>query len=83
MEIISNSFSLDVTDRRRAMRLLTVAGRIGEQLPVFSLAYPRRFACLPNVRKAIVRQQRCRGSTHDKDIAGLVEDMISLKAVRS
>jgi len=83
MEIISNSFSLDVTDRRRAMDLLTVAGRIAEQLPVFSLVYPRRFGCLPNVREAIVRQQRHLGSTHDKDSAGSVEDMNSLKAVRS
>lgn len=83
MEIISNSFLLNVTDRRRAMGLLTVAGRIAEQLPVFSLAYPRRFACLPSVREAIVRQQRCLSATSDTDSAGLVEDMNSLRAVRS
>ncbi|MEE8309355.1 MAG: hypothetical protein V3R34_03060 [Hyphomicrobium sp.] len=58
MAIIRNSFQLDVTDRRRAMGLLTVASDIAQQLPVFSLNFPRRFECLPDVREAILGQHR-------------------------
>jgi hypothetical protein len=64
MAIISNSFQLDVTDRRRAMGLLTVASGIAQELPVFSLAFPRRFACLPDVRKVVLRQH-CQKATSD------------------
>ncbi|MGI9521098.1 MAG: hypothetical protein ACR2PG_05550, partial [Hyphomicrobiaceae bacterium] len=56
MAIISNCFQLDVTDRRCAIGLLNVVSEIAQQLPVFSLAFPRNFACLPDVRKAILRQ---------------------------
>ena len=58
MAIIRNSFQLDVADRRRATGLLSVASGIAQQLPVFSLAFPRSFACLPSVREAILRQHR-------------------------
>jgi len=58
MTIVSNSFQLDVTDLRRATSLLTVASNIAQQLPVFSLAYPRNFAVLPDVRQAILNQHR-------------------------
>ncbi len=64
MAIIRNSFQLDVTDRRRAMGLLTVASEIAEQLPVFSLDFPRSFECLPDVREAILGQHRL-GETID------------------
>lgn len=64
MTIISNSFQLDVTDRHRATSLLTVASNIAQQLPVFSLAYPRNFAVLPEVRQAILNQH-CHASTND------------------
>ena len=56
MAIISNSFQLDVTDRPRAMNLLTVASDFAQQLPMFSLTFPRSFECLPDVREAILRQ---------------------------
>jgi hypothetical protein len=64
MAIIGNSFQLDVTDRRRAMGLLTVASDIAQQLPVFSLDFPRSFECLPDVREAILGQHRL-GETID------------------
>ena len=61
MAIIRNSFQLDVTDRRRAMGLLTVASDIAQQLPVFSLDFPRSFECLPDVHEAILGQHRLGG----------------------
>ena len=64
MAIIRNSFQLDVTDRRQATGLLSVASDIALQLPVFSLAFPRSFACLPSVREAVLKQHR-RGETID------------------
>jgi len=71
MAIVCNSFQLDVTDQRRAMDLLPVASGIAQQLPVFSLAFPRSFAFLPAVRDAILRQH-CLGVTSDSDSLGLV-----------
>jgi hypothetical protein len=56
MAIIGNAFQLDVTDRRRAAGLLAAAGDIAEHLPAFALSFPRDFACLPEVRAAIVGQ---------------------------
>jgi len=56
MEIIGNSFQLDVTDRRRSAEVLANASRIAEHLPVFSVAYPRDFTRLPEVHEAILRQ---------------------------
>jgi hypothetical protein len=54
MVIIGNSFQLDVTDRRGAVELFALASNIAEHLPVFSLAYPRDFARLPEVHEAIL-----------------------------
>jgi len=62
--IISNSFQLDVTDRHRATNLLTAASTIAQQLPVFSLVYPRNFAVLPDVHQAILNQH-CQSPTRD------------------
>lgn len=64
MTIISNSFQLDVTDRHRATNLLAAASAIAQQLPVFSLVYPRNFAVLPDVHQAILNQH-CQSPTRD------------------
>ena len=56
MEIIGNSFQLDVTDRRRSAEVLANASRIAQHLPVFSVTYPRDFARLPDVHEVILRQ---------------------------
>jgi hypothetical protein len=82
MAIISNSFQLDVTDQRRAIDLFAAASGIAQQLPVFSLAFPRSFAILPAVREAILRQQ-CLGVTSDRDSLGLVQDLDWCATVRS
>jgi hypothetical protein len=55
MAIIGNSFQLDVTDRRRVTDAFANASRIADHLPVFSIAYPRDFARLPEVHEAILR----------------------------
>ena len=56
MAIISNSFQLDVTDRRHSADVFADASRVAQNLPVFALAYPRDFARLPEVHEAILRQ---------------------------
>jgi hypothetical protein len=58
MAIIRNSFQLDVTDRGRVADLFDIASSVAEHLPVFSLAYPRDYARLPEVHKAILTR-RC------------------------
>ncbi len=57
MEIIRNSFQLDVTDRRRAAEALDAAGDISQHVPAFRLSFPREFARLPDVRAAILGQR--------------------------
>ena len=57
MAIIGNAFQLDVTDRRRAAGLLATAGDIAQQLPAFTLSFPRHFSSLPAVRAAILGQR--------------------------
>ncbi len=57
MAIIRNSFQLDVTDARRAAAMLATASRIAQQLPVFTLTFPRDFARLPDVRDAILKER--------------------------
>jgi hypothetical protein len=57
MEIVRNSFQLDVTDHQRAIQLLDAASEVAQQLPAFRLTYPRDHALLPQVRAAILAQQ--------------------------
>lgn len=57
VEVIRNSFQLDVTDRRRAAGLLEAASSIARYVPAFRLAFPRDFSCLPDVRAAILKQR--------------------------
>ncbi len=55
MAIIGNSFKLDVNDMRRAADLTAAAGRIAQQVPAFTLEYPRNFGLLPTVRTAVLQ----------------------------
>jgi hypothetical protein len=57
IEIVRNSFQLDVTDHQRAMHLLEAASDVAQHLPAFRLTYPRDHALLPQVRAAILAQQ--------------------------
>jgi energy-coupling factor transporter ATP-binding protein EcfA2 len=57
MAILGNSFQLDVTDRCGVLKTFVMASRIAEQVPVYSLVYPRDFARLAEVNEAILRRQ--------------------------
>ena len=54
MAIIRNAFQLDVTDRNRTADLMSKAGDVAEQVPVFALSYPRGYEHLPAVRAAVL-----------------------------
>jgi hypothetical protein len=54
VELIRNSFQLDVNDHRRTELLLSIAADVAERVPVFELAYPREFDRLPEVHSAIM-----------------------------
>ncbi|MDX1401962.1 MAG: hypothetical protein R3245_08575, partial [Kiloniellales bacterium] len=56
--IIANSFQLDVTDGPRAAELFAIASNISENVPVFSLVYPREYERLPEVHEAILINAR-------------------------
>jgi hypothetical protein len=53
MAIVAHTFSLDVSDRRRAVAQLDQALALSRQTPVCRLRYPRSLAALPSVRQAI------------------------------
>ena len=58
MELVRNSFQLDVTNQKQITGLFAAAAEVAERLPVFSLAYPRDFSSLPAVQEAIMEQLR-------------------------
>jgi hypothetical protein len=53
MAIISNTFQLDVTDKRREAKLFDTAVSVAEQVPAYLLRYPRDYKRLGDVRRAI------------------------------
>ena len=55
MAIISNSFQLDVNDKKRAAERLKQAAQISRMVPVFRLQYHRDFSRLPALRAAILK----------------------------
>jgi hypothetical protein len=59
--IIGNSFQLDVTDRFRAAEIFASASPIAEQVPVYSVSYPRDFSRLTEVQDTILRQHNRMG----------------------
>jgi hypothetical protein len=53
IELVRNAFQLDLGDMQRASKLLAQAAEITRRVPVFSIAYPRHYAALPNVTEQI------------------------------
>lgn len=58
MALIRNSFQLDVSNHEKTKDIFSAASRVAEQLPVFSLSYPRDFSCLPDVHEKIMQQMK-------------------------
>jgi hypothetical protein len=54
VEIIRNTFQLDVTDRARAAALFRAASAVAREVPAYRLAYPRGFEHLPDVHRAVL-----------------------------
>jgi hypothetical protein len=54
MELIRHSFQLDPTDKKKAMALFEKASGLAATLQVFELNYPRDYARLDDVRRAIL-----------------------------
>lgn len=53
MALLQNSFALDPTNKADASRRMIAAARLCNAVPVFSLAYQRDYALLPQVHEAI------------------------------
>jgi len=68
MELVRNSFQLDVSNRKQVTALFAAATATAERLPVFSLSYPRDFSSLPAVHEAILRQHRASASEASNDL---------------
>lgn len=56
MSLIESSFALDPSDTFRAAQRLEMASALARQVPAFVISYPRNYARLPLVRKAILDQ---------------------------
>ncbi len=56
MAWVGNSFLLDIEDRELLARHFEWTGRIADRVPTFALDYPRDYAILPDVRRAVERQ---------------------------
>ncbi|MCB0129885.1 MAG: hypothetical protein KDD78_03520 [Caldilineaceae bacterium] len=54
MQLVRNSFQLDVTDHVRAAAILNAAAHVVERVPVYHMTYRHDFAALPAVRAAIL-----------------------------
>ena len=53
MAWIENSFLLDIEDKELLAQHFDWTHRIAEQVPTFSLDYPRDYGMLPEVRRAV------------------------------
>ncbi len=56
MAWVENSFLLDIEDRELLAQHFEWTGRIADRVPTFALDYPRDYAILPDVRRAVERQ---------------------------
>lgn len=54
LEILKNTFNAVVVEPARLQRQFELVARLASQIPVKSLSFPRRLACLPAVRAAIL-----------------------------
>ena len=62
MAWVSNSFLLDIKDKDLLARHFDWTHRIADQVPTFSLDYPRDYGILPQVRDAVRRQVATHGN---------------------
>ena len=62
MAWVSNSFLLDIRDKDLLARHFDWTHRIADQVPTFSLDYPRDYGILPQVRDAVRRQATTAGN---------------------
>ncbi len=53
IELMRNTFQLDPTDMTRAQEVIARIAQVKNQVPVFTLSYPRDYAVLPAVVEAI------------------------------
>ena len=53
IELVRNTFQLDLGDMTRAGKLLAQTAEITRRVPVFSIAYPHHYAALPDVIERI------------------------------
>ena len=56
MTLVESSFALDPTDLDQARRRLVDASALARLVPAFEIAYPRDYARLPEVQRAILDQ---------------------------
>ena len=56
MELVRNSFQLDVSNQEQVTALFSSAAAVAERVPVFSLSYPRDFSIMPSVLEAVLLQ---------------------------
>ena len=56
MELVRNSFQLDVSNQEQVTALFSSAAAVAERVPVFSLSYPRDFSIMPSVFEAVLLQ---------------------------
>jgi hypothetical protein len=54
-ELINHSFLLDVTDRKRLGQQFEELGDVAQDVPCFTLDYPRNYAALPLVVAAVLQ----------------------------
>lgn len=56
MMLVEGSFALDPSDTAQARQRLDQASAVASAVPAFEICYPRDYACLPEVRQAILDQ---------------------------
>jgi hypothetical protein len=54
VELLRQTFQLDVTDRQRTAALFSMVSDLARQVPLFAIDYPRVYTCLPQVHAAIL-----------------------------
>lgn len=56
VELLRQTFQLDVTDRQRTAALFAMVSELAHQVPLFAIDYPRVYTCLPQVHAVILEQ---------------------------
>jgi hypothetical protein len=55
-EIVKHAFQLDITDRERLRQAFGQHERVAKSVPFFRLTFPHKYALLPAVHRAILKQ---------------------------